>query len=346
MAVVYIDSVFGLNAAMDYLILLLTARLAGIPLRRGRYLLAALLGGGYAVAVFLPGMTVLAALPVKLAVGILLALLAFGGEERLARLTLLMLAVSCGLAGCVLGLGLLAQTRIPVSRGIFYTDVDLRVLILSAAAAYGMLTLVFRAAARRSVRGDLVSVRVCIHGKTAELTALLDSGNGLRDAASGHPVLVAAPGELDQLLPKDLRPLLRPEALRCPADLLAPVLASAPELAPRLLPYRTVGVSGGLLLALRTDWIEVGGERLERAYVALSSTALGMGYGALWGGRVRKDGRYEKIPADSAEMAGAGSGRGDPLHRRERHAAAASVPGAGGGAVELRGGRSCPKGID
>ena len=52
MTVVYLDSVFTLNTLMDYLLCLATARLAGIPLRRGRYLLAALAGGAYAAAVF------------------------------------------------------------------------------------------------------------------------------------------------------------------------------------------------------------------------------------------------------------------------------------------------------
>jgi len=55
MTVVYVDSVFVLNTVMDYLLLLSTARLTGVPLRRRRYLLAALAGGVYAVAVFLPG---------------------------------------------------------------------------------------------------------------------------------------------------------------------------------------------------------------------------------------------------------------------------------------------------
>lgn len=349
MAVVYVDSVFALNTAMDYLVLLLTARLAGLPLRRGRYLLAALLGGTYAVAVFCPGMGVLSELPVKLAVGGAMALMAFGGEERLLRLILLMLAVTCGLAGCVLGLGLLAQTRIPVSRGIFYTDIDLRVLILSAAAAYGALALVFRAAARRGLQGELVPVRVCLLGKTAELTALLDSGNGLRDSASGRPVLVVAPGVLEQILPGTLRKLLVSERLCQPAELLQPVLAAAPGLAPRLLPYRAVGVSGGLLLALRTDWVEIGGTRVEGAYAALSPTALGMGYGALWGGTVRKDGRHGRI-LQTAEMAagaaGTGSERGHPLHRGQRYPAAAPVPGAGGRAAGPHGGGSRPQGAD
>lgn len=44
MTVVYVDSVFVLNALMDYLLVLCAARLAGIPLRRRRYLLAGLLG--------------------------------------------------------------------------------------------------------------------------------------------------------------------------------------------------------------------------------------------------------------------------------------------------------------
>ena len=51
---VYVDSVFVLNALMDYLLVFSAGRLAGIPLRRGRHLLPGLPGGAYAVAVSLP----------------------------------------------------------------------------------------------------------------------------------------------------------------------------------------------------------------------------------------------------------------------------------------------------
>ena len=43
MTVVYLDRVVLLNLAVDYLLLLATARLAGLPLRRGRLALAAAL---------------------------------------------------------------------------------------------------------------------------------------------------------------------------------------------------------------------------------------------------------------------------------------------------------------
>ena len=45
MTVIYLDSVFVLNALMDYILLLSCARLTGIGLRRGRYLAAAVFGG-------------------------------------------------------------------------------------------------------------------------------------------------------------------------------------------------------------------------------------------------------------------------------------------------------------
>ena len=332
MTVVYADSVFLLNGAMDYVLLLVTARLAGIPLKRRRYLLAAALGAVYAVAVFLPGMGFLSAFASKLAVGVLLALIAFGGEEKLLRLVLLLFAVSCAMAGCVLALGLLAGSRVPVSNGIFYTAVDARVLLVAVAAAYLVLTVVFRAAARHGLGGALVPVKVCVGGRTVQLTALYDSGNGLRDPAGGGAVLVTAPGSLDSVLPRSVGKLLTPELLRFPADLLEPLRAAAPALRPRLLPYRAVGVAGGLLLTIRADWVEVRGRLYDGAPVALSPTALGTGYAALWGGEVKRGGnhdRFEERTAAAADVVGTAAGGGRPLHRRQRYASAAADKGTG-----------------
>ena len=331
MTVVYIDSVFTLNALMDYLLLLAAARLAGIPLRRRRFLLAALAGGGYAAAVFLPGLAFLAAVPVKLAAGVLMCLIAYGGEERLLRLTLLFFTVSCAMAGCVLGLGLLSGSGVPVVSGVFYTNVNVRVLVIASAAAYAVLTVVFRAAARHGLRGELLPVRLCLLGRTVELTALWDSGNGLREPGGGQGVLVLGPGSLDAALSRELRTLLAAENLRAPEALLEPLRQIAPELRPRLLPYRAVGTAGGLLLAVRTDWTEINGTRYPRLTAALSPTALGAG--ALWGGGLGKEGRHEHLTktAAAAGPVGPSAGGGYPLHRGQRHPASSPEPGAGSG---------------
>lgn len=347
MTVIYIDSVFLLNALMDYLLLLCAARLAGLPLRRGRYALAALAGGAYAAAVFLPGLGFLAQTPVKLAAGVLLGLIAYGGEEKLLRLLLLFFAVSCAMAGCVLGLGLLAGGGIPpVVNGVFYTNVDAKALAVAGTAAYAVFTVVFRAAAGHGTRGELLPVRVSIGGRTAELTALRDTGSGLR-SPDGRAVLVTAPGALDRALPRGAAALLNRRALEAPEELLEPLRAAAPALRPRLTPYRSVGTAAGLLLTIRTDWTEINGTRYPGLTAALAPGALGEGYAALWGGPAGKGGRHGTASETetAADPAGTAAARGDSLHRGQRHPAAAADPGAGGGAA-VRHGRGGPAGAD
>ena len=346
MTVVYADSVFFLNALMDYILFLSTACLAGIPLRRKRYILAALFGGLYAVACFLPHMDFLSQGPVKAAAGVLLALTAFGGEERLLRLTVLLFAVSCGMAGCVLGLGLLSGGTVPGVNGIFYTDISFRVLLIATTAAYLVLAVVFRTAASNGLEGKLLPVKLSVGGQTAKLTALYDSGNSLRDPVSGEGVLVLSCGVIDAVLPKEVRALLTPEALCDPAEALLRLRKEAPWLSPRLLAYQAVGTGNGLLLAVRTDYIEIGGAVHRGAMAALSPTR--MEAAALWGGAVRKGGTDDHVigaaKAFREDRITGASGRS--LYRRQRHTAAASFPGEGGGAFGASGGGRCPQGTD
>ena len=77
MTVIYVDTLFLLNAIIDYLLLLLAARLAGEPLRRLRFAAGAVLGGLYAVAIFLPGLGFLAHPLCKAASGLLMLLAAY-----------------------------------------------------------------------------------------------------------------------------------------------------------------------------------------------------------------------------------------------------------------------------
>ena len=268
MRVVYIDGVFLLNAAADCFVLLATARIAGLPLRRWRYVCAALAGGLYAAAAFVPGWTFLNAPPCRCAAGIGMALVAFGGEARLGRLTGLCFAVSCAYAGCTLALELLGGVN------------ALEAALLSAAAiwlAAGSGTVL-----RRRTENVLLPVQVRILDRTAELTALWDSGNGLRE--DGQPVLIVSPERLSDLLPPDLRGILHAGTLRSPADLLEPLMKRRPCLRPRLIAYHAVGVEAGLLLTVEGEWIEIGGARMIRPRLALSPTELGEGYNALWGG--------------------------------------------------------------
>ena len=283
MTVIYVDTLFLLNAAVDYLLLLASARLAGEPLARLRFLLGAVLGGLYAVAIFLPGLSFLARPPCRLAAAVLMVLAAFWKSRRLLRQVVIFLALSCAFGGGVLAIGLLGGRGLTLSNGVLYSGMDLKIVLLSAAGCYGALTLLFQRTGRHTAAaGELRPVRLTLGERQVSLTALVDTGNTLTDPATGRPVLVAEADCVEELLPPGIRP--SPADLRDPAGALER-LEDPWRRRFRLLPYRSVGVDRGLLLAVRVDQVQVGEEDRGPMLAALSPTPVsdGGGYRALLG---------------------------------------------------------------
>ena len=283
MTVIYVDTLFLLNAAVDYLLLLASARLAGEPLARLRFLLGAALGGLYAVAIFLPGLSFLARPPCRLAAAVLMVLAAFWKSRRLLRQVVIFFALSCAFGGGVLAIGLLGGRGLTLSNGVLYSGMDLKIVLLSAAGCYGALTLLFQRTGRHTAAaGELRPVRLTLGERQVSLIALVDTGNTLTDPATGRPVLVAEADCVEELLPPGIRP--SPADLRDPAGTLER-LEDPWRRRFRLLPYRSVGVDRGLLLAVRVDQVQVGEEDRGPMLAALSPTPVsdGGGYRALLG---------------------------------------------------------------
>ena len=258
MTVIYLDTLFLLNALVDYLLLLAAARLAGEPLRRLRFALGAALGG--------------------------MLLTAYGGSRRLLRQGLLFVLLTCAFGGGVVAIGLMGGRGLSLGGGVFYSALDVKTILLSAAVCYGVLTLVFQRLARHSAAGgELVCARLTLGERSVQLTALVDTGNTLTDPVSGRPAVVAEGESLAPLFPREHRPTS--------ADLLDPAggmarLGRGPWRGRlRLLPYRSVGVERGLLLAVRADSLELDGHPCGPVLVALSPTPVsdGGGYRALIG---------------------------------------------------------------
>ncbi|MFI3251160.1 MAG: sigma-E processing peptidase SpoIIGA [Eubacteriales bacterium] len=273
MNVIYIDTLFLLNTIVDYLLLLASARIAGEPLARGRFLLGALLGGGYAVAIFI--LPFLESMGYKLIIFILIILISFANSRRLLRQALIFLSLSSAFAGGILAIGLLGGQGLTLQGGVIYSSMDLKIVLLSASLCYGILSLLYRGHGQHThLDGELVNVQVTISGKEISFTGLRDTGNSLKDPISGKGVVVVD-GEI-------LRPLFPPSQTPTIEELREPTLAlerlSQGEMTGRLrlLPYRAVGVQG-LLLALRVDTLQIGDYTTHRPLVALSPTAVSDG---------------------------------------------------------------------
>ncbi len=258
MEVIYVDRLFLLDLVIDYCLLLLSGRVSGVVLRRGRYLMGAILGAAYAVMLLLPGMQWLGSTTMKLALGLLMALIAYGSEARFWRCAGVFFAVSALFGGAVFAASILSEAE-PLG-GVF-VSVTLRTLALSFGVCYFVIMQLFQRKALKAVR-RVQTVEITYRGRTVTFPALRDTGNDLHDPTVGRAVLVAEREALRPLLPQDL-----------PEDPAAALLHLSDAKGWKLLPCRTVGSSSGLLLCFKPDTVTIDGKP-EDLLIGISDTRL------------------------------------------------------------------------
>ncbi len=261
MEIIYVDSLFLFDLLTDYLLCLLTARFCALTMKRKRYLLAAMLGGAYSVAVFLPGCEWLGLMPCRIAAAGIMGIVAFGGEEKLLRCILSYIVLSAACGGMMYALGL--------DRG----NVELWKLTGLFLLCYGFLSLLSVARSRLSglsfTEGE---VEFC--GNVYPFRAMVDTGNRLLDPITGGKVI-----------------LLSPEVIRESLGSLADIddavefISEAGQYAQsgvayRLIPFSSVGGSG-MLPAFTPRRLILNGKSTPECTVAISRKASGDGFNAI-----------------------------------------------------------------
>ena len=255
--VVYLDLVMLLNFLVDCLLLMGTNRLTGYPPGWKRCVLAGVYGGVYAGVCMLPGGRFLGNLLWRMVSLGVMAVIAYGWNLSALRRGTIFLLLSMALGGMVMGIG----------RGDFLS-------LLLASAGVALLCCI-------GVKSPLglekyQRVQLKWQGATLCITALVDTGNTLRDPITGECVLVAG-------LDVGRRLGISREMIRDPITSLGK--ASLPGA--RLIPYRAVGKPGGMLLMIRLDEVRLA-DRVISPMVAFAPEELGgnNGYQALAGGIV------------------------------------------------------------
>lgn len=265
METIYIDRLFVLNLIIDYFILLGTAKVCGVKLRRWRYGIGALLGALFAACSVLPDADYLSLAPIKLIFGIFMALIAFGKEEKLLRCTVVFFAVSALFGGAIWAISLKSGVS---AAGAVYIPLSMPVLILSFGIIYALLSIVFRCTAKNAGR-QILDVELYHMGRTVLLRALCDTGNSLIDPVTGDSVMIASASVLCKLIPD------------C-ENISAENLQEFPRYKFHLIPYRAVGTEGGLLPAFRPERISIDGRIRDDVLVAISPKVEGDGFNAIF----------------------------------------------------------------
>ena len=270
---VYVDMVFILNFCVNYLLLRGTARLGASATRKRSCALGAFVGAAYALAVY--PFAWLRLLPMKLVTAAVMLLCSFGARRSTLRLGAVFAALSLVLCGAIFGVQTLQGRPFLYQKNLLFPVSFASVLLTAFAVSLACRLLLPRL---NHAPDSVVRLKLSLGNTSTEISALRDSGNTLVDPVSGQGVVTAHWTVASMLLPEKL----------CAKDFLEPsdLALRLKKYSPRLIPYRAVGVDGGLLLAISCN-ITLEGKKIG-SLLAFSPTPLSDGgaYDALIGGMI------------------------------------------------------------
>lgn len=272
---VYADVLIILNLFINFFILQLTSKLCKDGYRLYRMIISSLIGALFSLYIFLPPTNFLSETLLKLSLSAVMVLVCFGFDsiKSLFRRVAVFFGATFLYAGLMLGIWqVLKPANMAINNGIIYLDISPTVLITATALSYIIISLIRRISTKQAIMGERFEIEITLNGKSVTTTALADTGNSLKDAVTGKPVVI-----IEQTLASQLV-----EYIPSPEAVAAGVVSH--ESGFRMIPYSFVG-GHSLLPAFKTSNIKITANgrliNFENILTAVTAEPLGEDYKAI-----------------------------------------------------------------
>ncbi|MBC8536163.1 sigma-E processing peptidase SpoIIGA [Feifania hominis] len=280
---IYVDVLFLVNLIINYLNLWLTASVAKLEYRRPRLFLGALLGSLYAVLIFLPSMKLFYTLVFKVLFSAKMVKVSFqtGGRRQFFKVLLCFYAINVGMGGGIYWLYYFVGTgdSFLMKNGVAYLELSPSVFAAAFCVTFFLLKLSYRIFTRgRGAEKQVRKATITVGERSVTLTALIDTGNSLRDPVTRRPIVLAPLDRVRTLIPIECRSCFEGGFVRGTVTTLP---NEEWTLRFKLIPYSTIESEGGLLPAFRCDRLEILEKSSTRIYenivVAVTDRPIGDG---------------------------------------------------------------------
>lgn len=280
---VYIDVLFVINFVVNYVLLLITGKIMRREKSYVRLVTAAIVGALYACFMFFPQIKFLYGCAFKIIASFLLILIAYGAKNAVLTVkTALVFYLSSFLFGGVtLALFYFTDAGLKyggaLNNGIFYFELPWKILFFSCLIAYIAMKTGF-AIYKRDKNLSYRRIRVEICRNSADLNALVDTGNLLIDPITNSPVVVAELESVKKLLPGALIEVFREKKENDLETVSKAVKNTDFERRIRMIPFTSLGAENGIMLGFKPDSITVGKSVVSNVCIGICARPLSNGH--------------------------------------------------------------------
>lgn len=340
---VYADELIFINLIVNYFLILAAAFVSGTDFKRKRVFLGAVVGGISSLIIFIPAAHIALSVITKLILSAVIVMCSFSNKSvsQFIRRYSAFFLVNFIFAGVMLAVWFTFKPDGMVyNNGTLYFDINAVMLVALTVLCYLVVTAVSKIFWRKAPKAHCGKAEITVGGEKIKTNALLDTGNGLFDAFTGKPVVIAQYAAVKELLPSALGGFFGSGSL---SDCNVPDGWSGKI---RLIPFNTVGCKG-LLPSFRCDEIKAvcGKEAAagKGVFIGVTKQKIFNGeYGVILNGNFFSFFENCKDGGSCDEAAGENQGGGNKsevkvffgrrlLHKRTADAAAAAEQGRGSG---------------
>jgi len=256
------------NVIINYIILYVTKKITRTETSKSRLLIAALIGSVYTLVMFFPSLNFMTKFTVKVAISVLIIIFAFNPEKfsNFIRLLSTFYVTAFVFAGATFALFYVMNTNFSVYNGVFYIkDFPIRFLILGITLSFILIKYVFKYLQIKLGKTDvLTNVIINLNNKQANIVALVDTGNSLKEPISQRPVIIVEFFAIKDLLPEKVQNLFLENEDLDLDEITDIMIESVDEIKLRVIPFKAIGTENGILLGFKPDEILIMNEATER----------------------------------------------------------------------------------
>ena len=268
---IYIDIVLIENVIMNYIILFATAIVSKIKIKHIRIFIASLLGAIYSVITYMGILKLYSSIVMKILLSILIVYIAFNPQslKKMWKNLLIFYLTSFVFGGVAFALiYILKPQDILMKNGFFLGTYPLKTVLLGAIISFLVILVAFKIIKDKFSKKDLFCDLEIKINKIVKTTAMIDTGNCLKDPITNNPVVVIEHTLLYECIPKqilnNLDNIIGGDFEGIPQEIKETYISKL-----KLIPYSSLGKQNGILLGIKPEYVKVSTEENERIINAI-----------------------------------------------------------------------------
>ncbi len=257
---IYIDIVLIENLIMNFIILLATGLILKEKIKVMRLLFSSLLGAIYSVVSYMSILEIYTSMTLKIILSIVIIYIAFNPQtiKKMWKDILIFYLTSFVFGGAAFALIYIIKPQdILMKNGLFLGTYPLKTILLGAIVAFIIIIAAFTVVKTKITKKDMFcEIEIELNGEKIKTTAMIDTGNLLKEPITNTPVIVVEHTLLYDCIPKEilnhLDELLGGDFSKIPESIKEKYIAKL-----KCIPFSSLGKQNGMLLGIRADNIMI-----------------------------------------------------------------------------------------